>query len=291
MTFNINKTSPRNAARALLSLGTFLAVTGSSAVALATPRPLPFTYPVDTLAEGEAEVEIYADTTPLRVQADPADASKGRLWENYYHLQSEFEFGLADRWELGVYQVFEANPQPGGGNVFSFDGFMARIRTRLTDPGEWPVDVGLYLEAAYFHDEVELEEKILLQRRFGRMRAMANLWVEQEWDRAFDDAPNRGDMEIWINPTIGATYELSARLQVGGEYWVRGRLGSADEDADPATQRNAQLHHFLGPTLYYSLGRVWLSTGLYAHLNDANKPQPGEAYGPFWLRSVIGIDL
>ena len=30
---------------------------------------------------------------------------------------------------------------------------------------------------------------------------------------------------------------------------------------------------------------------VYAHLNDVNTPQPGEAYGPFWFRSVLGLDL
>src|SRR5262249_36172132 len=105
-----------------------------------------------------------------------------------------------------------------------------------------------------------------------------------------------------INPTFGATYELTPSIQVGAEYWARGRLGSDDEDKAPPADaeeaekrridtRNKAVHHFTGPTFNYNMGRAWLSVGLYAHLNAPDKPQPGEIYGPFWLRTVLGVDL
>jgi hypothetical protein len=270
-------------------------------LALANPRPLPFTYPYETLAEGSTEVEFYTDMTPLRVQADGADPTKGRLWEPYSMLQTEFEYGITDRFELGLYQVFEVNPQPGGGNVFSFDGMKARIRTRLAEAGEWPVDVGLYFEVVHFHDEFELEQKIILARRFGHMRVMSNLWIEEEFERPFEDSQNRGELEVFFNPTLGATYEISTRVQLGLEYWTRGRFGSDADKPPPAdpqeaeaqriARRNDKFHHFVGPTFHYNMGRAWLSAGVYAHLNDANKPQPGEIYGPWWGRFVLGVDL
>jgi hypothetical protein len=270
-------------------------------VASANPRPLPFTYPYETLADGALEVELYADTTPLRVAADPADASRGRLWEPYYMLQTELEYGLSDRWELGLYQVFEASPTSGGGNNMTFDGMKARIRTRLAEAGEWPVDVGLYLEVASLHDELELEEKILLSRRFGRLRVMSNLWVEQELRRPYD-SPDQRELALVINPTLGATWQLSPRFQVGAEYWARGKIAGRSDpdtsgmDAEAAEaarieKRNDAIHHFIGPTFHANFGRMWLSTGLYFHGNDMNKPQPGEAYGPVWMRTVIGLDL
>ncbi len=295
VTFNINISS-RWAASAVLSAAVLIGKSAS-----ANPRPLPFTYPYETLADGALEVELYTDTTPLRVQADPADATKGRLWEPYYMLQTEIEYGLSDRWELGFYQVFEAQPQAGGSNSFMFDGLKARIRTRLAEAGQWPVDVGLYLEVADLHDELELEEKILLSRRFGRLRVMANLWVEQELRRPYDGDANR-ELAFVINPTLGATYQLGTRVQLGGEYWARGKIaGRSDPDTiglDSAAaeearvaKRNDQVHHFLGPTLHFNFGRAWFSMGVYAHLNDSNKPQPGEAYGPVWMRTVLGLDL
>src|SRR5947207_906078 len=82
--------------------------------AMASPHQLPFSYPYATMGRGEAELELYNDTTPLRVNRDPAgDATKGRLWEPAYTLQAEFEYGLTDRWELAFYQVFESQPLDG----------------------------------------------------------------------------------------------------------------------------------------------------------------------------------
>src|SRR6516164_4632558 len=109
----------------------------------ATPRQLPFSYPYETLSQGELELELYGDMTPLRVAADPADATKGNLWEPGYILQNELEYGATDRIELGFYQVFEANPASGGDNSLQFDGFKWRVRGRLAEAGEWPVDVAL----------------------------------------------------------------------------------------------------------------------------------------------------
>ncbi len=302
VTFNINTTVRRPCPRlTAAAVATALVAFVAPRAALANPRPLPFTYPTETLPEGALEVELYTDTTPLRVVADPEDASKGRLWEPFYKVQTEIEYGITDRWEVGLYQVFEAQPQAGGSNAMTFDGLKARIRTRLADPGEWPVDVGLYLELADLHDELELEEKILLSRRFGRARVMANLWVEQELRRPFDGDANR-ELAFVINPTLGATYQLGTRVQLGGEYWARGKIaGRSDPSTDglePAAaeavrvaKRNDQVHHFLGPTMHLNLGRAWFTLGVYANLNDANKPQPGEAYGPMWTRIVLGVDL
>ncbi len=90
--------------------------------AAATPRVLPFSYPNETLPEGAAEVEAITDVNPQRVGADPSDARAGNLWEPELRLQTELEYGLTDRIELGFYQVFKSEPQPGGESAFAFDG-------------------------------------------------------------------------------------------------------------------------------------------------------------------------
>src|SRR5215472_2862529 len=191
--------------------------------ASANPRPLPFTYPYETLAEGAAELELYGDMTPLRVNADPTDPAKGRLYEPGYTLQSELEYGVDDRWELGFYQVFEAVPQDGGSNAMQFDGFKFRVRTRLAESGQWPVDVSLYLELETLHDELGLEEKLNLQRRFDNLRWMANLWVEQSIARPLDGGTK--SVDFTINPTTGFTYQVTPTVHPGVEYWARGVVG------------------------------------------------------------------
>jgi hypothetical protein len=255
--------------------------------AFATPVPLPYTYPYETLSTGEAEDELYGDMTPLRVNADPADPTKGKLWEPAYVLQNEIEYGLTDHVELAWYQVFQANPADGGTNLATFDGFKFRARIRLAEAGELPVDVALYLELETLHDELSFEEKVILAKRVGKFHWMANLWVEQEINRPLDDSQRNADFVV--NPTMGVTYEITPTFQPGIEYWGRGVSGGREETSVDAI--NHRFHSFLGPTVHFGLGKVWWSLGVYADLNNFNEPQLGESYGPIWVRTLLGLNL
>jgi hypothetical protein len=264
-----------------------IAIVGRMGAASASPRPLPFTYPYETLGRGELEVELYGDMTPLRVEADPADPSRGRAWEPAYLLQNEFEYGVNDRVELGFYQVFEASPADGGSNAMTFDGFKWRVRARLADAGEWPVDVALYLELETMHDELSLEEKVILARRFGRFHWMANLWVEQSEHRPYDS--QQRSLHFIVNPTTGVAFEIAPWFQPGVEYWARGQL--VTQGATPVEVVNNRVHHFVGPTVHFDWGKLWWTLGIYADLNNMGKPQPGETFGPMWGRTVLGLNL
>lgn len=265
----------------------FGAVLFLSRAAGATPVPLPFTYPYETLQKGESEDELYGDMIPLRVQADPADPTKGRLWEPAYVFQNELEYGVSDHVELAWYQVFEANPLDGGSNSMTFDGFKFRGRFRVAEAGELPVDLAFYVELETLHDELSLEEKVILAKRLGPVHWMANLWVEQETYRYLDDSARYADFVA--NPTMGLTYEVAPWFQPGVEYWGRGTFFAREPTSlDTA---NPRFHSFLGPTLHFDWGKLWWSLGVYANLNDMTAPEPGAAYGPVWVRSLLGINL
>ncbi|HTQ06489.1 MAG TPA: hypothetical protein VMI54_21665 [Polyangiaceae bacterium] len=269
-----------------LALG--LAVVLCPRPAAANPRPLPFTYPYATLPKGELELELYSDVTPLRVHVDPADPSKGRLWAPMYQLQNEFEYGITDRLEVGFYQVFEANPVDGGDNSLLFDGLKFRLRTRLANAGEWPVDVGLYFELETMHDELSFEGKVNLERDFGKLRVMTNLWAEESIERPLDSQAHGQAAVFIINPTLGATYELTPGANLGAEYWARGELAPSGEGVERADSR---VHHFVGPALHLNFGKLWWSLGVYVNANSTKNPPIGSVYGPVWARSVIGLEL
>jgi hypothetical protein len=257
--------------------------------ARATPRTLPFSYPNETLSKGALELEAYTDVNLVRVAADPTGEVRGNIWSPEYRLQTEFEYGITDRVELGLYQVFEAAPQAGGGNTLTFDGLKWRVRTRIAEPGQLPVDIGLYFELETMHDELALEAKLNLQRRVGRLRLLSNLWVEEAWVRPLDKKSQGREAEFIINPTLGGSFEVTPTFHPGVEYWARGQLsasGDTEQDRD-----NSRVHHFLGPTTHLNFGRLWWTAGLYFHLNNLRIPKPDDAYGPLWFRSVIGLDL
>ena len=257
--------------------------------AQANPRPLPFTYPYATLPEDSLEVEQYVDVTPLRASETNADGSERRVWDRRYVLQTELEYGITDHLELGAYLVFAQDPSASD-PVMRFDGTKERLRYRLAEQGELPIDVAFYLETAQFHDELELEEKLVLGKQLGKLSLQANAWIEQEFDRGKDGV-------LVFNPTLGLAYQALSKLHVGIEYWARGRFGHHHDLAEVGTSQtasdfNASTHHFLGPTLSLQLGRLWWSVAPYLRLDHASRSaEVGDQFGKVWVRSVIGMDL
>jgi hypothetical protein len=282
LTFNINqRTHMPSSTRTTLTLGLAAAAMATSLPAGANPRPLPYSYPYETLPAEEAELEQYVDLTPVRI-VDPEDATgNGRLWDQQYRLQTEFEYGITDRLELGLYLVL-ANE---AGGPLAFDGIKQRLRLRLADEGTLPVDIGLYGEIAEFHDELEFEEKLILSKRFDKLRIMANLWFEESLEHY------EGELEATFHPTLGITQEISPVLHLGVEYW--GQTKFENEAAAGTVQHfNDGFHHYVGPAVSLQFGKLWWSTGAYLRLDEMKRTtEVGDQFGHAWVRTVIALSL
>lgn len=253
--------------------------------AAASPRPLPFTYPYDTLPAGQLEVEQYADLVPVRVARENPDGTLDGVYGVRSVLQTELEYGLTNRLEVGWYFQFRQGASADT-PFLQFSGVKQRLRVRFAEAGEWPVDVGVYLELAEFHDELEFEEKILLAKRIGAINVAANLWVEQEYYF------QTGEVKYIYNPTAGASFEITPRFMVGIEYWARGRFDSVPDSASATGDAPTRARHYLGPTFLAQQGKVFFSLGAYARLDGiADSAQVGDPYGKIWIRTLIGIEL
>jgi hypothetical protein len=276
-----------NTSAASVCLGAALALAGAAVApttARANPRPLPFTYTTDTLGPGQVEIEQFVDLVALRA-ISPATAS--RQWYLPSAFQTEIEIGLADRLELGLYLTFVPDPGeqlaskalfPGEGN-----GLKQRLRYILADPDAWPLDVGLYGELVENEREIELEAKLLLQKRFGRLRVAANL--SGEYELYFSE-----QREIVLNPALGATYEITPSLHLGLDSWLRGEY---PQHPAPASRTfGLGPAYYLGPAAMVNFGKLWWALAVYARVTDPSHDlQPGEPYGPIYARSMIGYDL
>jgi hypothetical protein len=263
---------------ALLSLAA-LAAAGE---ADATPHPLPFSYPYPTLPAGATEAEQYVDLIPVRV-ARELPGSTESVVALRSALTTEIEVGISDRLEAGWYFAFEQSASATA-PALRFSGVKQRLRYRFAEAGEWPVDIGVYLEVAELYSVVEVEEKIILSRRFGPVTVLSNLWLEQEY--LFQD-------DVWkhiYHPTFGVSFEASPRVAPGVEYWVRGTLGSDPGSTAPGQKEKP--HHYLGPTLLLQMGETFLSLGGYARLDDfAKTSAPDDPWGKLWVRAILGVGL
>jgi hypothetical protein len=263
------------------ALGGAIALLGTLATtqALANPRPLPFTYIYETLSQGESELEQYVDMTPVRVYSVSGD----RVWYAASQFQTEFEYGITNRLELGLYVTFT----PSNANysltptLTNGNGLKQRLRYRLAEVGQWPLDIALYGELSENEREVELEAKLILQRHFGPLRLVANAWAEREY--YYD-----GEKEWVLNPTAGAVFEVTPTIQPGVEYWMRAEFS----DEGGTRSFNQGPVHYGGPTMLLEFGKFWWSTGVYFRLSDIHRSAAlGDAFGKYWFRSVVGIGL
>lgn len=280
--------------RPLIASATALGLVASAVVALglvatasANPRPLPFSYPYETLPQGKVEVEQYLDFVPVRVERErPDDGTLEGVWSIRSVLTTELEWGITDRLEAGFYFQFRQGAS-GTTPFLRFDGIKQRLRYRVAETGELPVDIGIYLEAAQFHDELEFEEKLLLSKRVGDFVLVANLWVEQEW--YFQDS----NTKFIYNPTAGASYEITPRFQVGFEYWARGRFDdTSDDPASDGSDAPTKAHHYLGPTFLYQQASLFASLGTYVRLDDLGEAAiVDDPYGKLWVRVILGVEL
>ena len=80
--------------RTLSVVGAFSSALLATTQAAANPRPLPYTYPTESLTAGDFEIEQYVDVTPVPAVAVGTGAET-RLLRNI--LITELEYGITDR--------------------------------------------------------------------------------------------------------------------------------------------------------------------------------------------------
>ena len=255
----------------------------ASRTARADPHPLPFSYPYSTLPRGLTELEQYMDMTPLHTVVNPqvgSGSTRNRLQGIFV---TELEYGITDRLELGLYLQF-SNDLSGstGQQPVQFDGVKQRLRYRFADPGAWPVNLAIYGEVAELSSELELEAKIILERRFGPWQWIVNLTGEHE--RYYE-----GERELVFVPSGGVSYEVTPACRIGAEYW--GRVEHAF-DASGDAPFSSLWHHYVGPTFLFQTSRVWLAAAPYVRVDHLGRTgEVGDELGRFWFRTIVGIDL
>lgn len=256
-----------------------------SRAAHANPRPLPFTYTYETLAQGDTEVEQYFDFVPLKA----IDLASGApRWYGAMQFQTEVELGVTNRLELALYAVLA--PSPGDSltqtaSLTESNGVKQRLRYRIAEQGQLPLDIGLYGELVENTQEIEVEAKLVLVKRFGNFRVATNLWVETEFYF-------RGDRELVLNPTLGMTYQVTPTFHFGIDSWMRKELVLDRSTRDQGGSFNRQAHVYAGPGVLFNFGRVWWANAVYARIDELGRTMnPGDGFGNVWFRSILGVEL
>jgi hypothetical protein len=191
-------------------------------------------YPYATLSRGTFEVEISDAVVANGHSSGGVGTARGTfkshaMWYNQY----EFTYGFTDRIEAAFY----VNLTHPSGHEFWYAGSKYRVRGRLFDQGELPLDLGWYAELEWhktpqFDDSaLELELRPIVEKDIGRFSVIANPIFE----KSLAGAGHNQGFEFGYRSAVN--YSWKPFLSPGVEFY--GGMGLLD-DSDPL---NRQQHY------------------------------------------------
>jgi len=211
----------------------------------ADERFFSYNYETDVLPKGGVEFEQWITY------------SGGKQSGNYsqWDLREELEFGVTDRYTTSVYLNFRdthSDLSSGPGDEiddFEFKGISSEHKFQLLNPHTKPLGLLGYGEVTTDGNELELEEKLVLQKFFGpegKWNAVFNVTSEQEWEYDADETEEESVLEF----TAGLSYRLTPNWAVG----IEGRHHRVYEGIYSHELGNAW---FVGPNVHYGSAKWW----------------------------------
>jgi len=178
----------------------------SNGLALADARP--FTFNTDTYPMGKGGFEYEQWVTYSTHKEHESDFQR-------FDFRHEFEFGLADNFDLAIYLPswsYEDSEDFSGTHFGSVD---VEGIVYLSNPIKDFVGVGLYAETKIGEDFITFENKLLVQKDVGNWVFVYNLVLETELEGVFGDEEN--EVEGELAHTVGVSYALPKGWFVGAE--------------------------------------------------------------------------
>jgi hypothetical protein len=257
----------------------------ASSRALATDRTFTYTYESGITPAGHAELEPWVT---YRV---------GR--ETYFHrydLRVEFEGGLSPRLQSSLYLNFSSTAQDLNDELtgqryrsqsLSFQGVSNEWKYQLSDPVADPIGTALYVEGTFAPQKVELEGKVIADKRLGSLVFAFNVVGEYEWEFASADTTYT---YVLLEGDLGAAAFLTNQITLGAEISTPFRFyGTAPVGADD----NGVL--YAGPVLAARFEQWWMATTVLAQCFAIQNPTSGvlnlAEHERFQIRTVWGFHL
>jgi hypothetical protein len=190
-------------------------------------------------------------------------------------FRHEFEFGLADNFDLAVYLPswrYEDSEEHTGTRFGSVD---LETIFYVSNPVTDPVGIGLYNEIKVGEDELEFEQKLLVQKDVGKWIFLYNLVVETEIEGVF-----KGDEEDEVEGVLGHTFGVSYAITPGWFLGAEAVVESVFEDWSEYEHTTV----YAGPAIsYQGNDRVWATvTPAYQLTDTEDEPD-------LQMRLILGL--
>jgi hypothetical protein len=223
--------------------------------ASATERRFAFTYETTTLPKGAFELENWATWKHT--------GNPGARHTELFQFRHELEYGITDRLQLAVYAFdWRYNRRDDEGHRARWEHSGVELIYRMSEPTSF-LGSALYVEAVVGETSLELEGKLLLEKRLGDWRIAYNLILEAEWegDRFGRYEESSGEFA----QTLGISYDVNKHLSVGAEL--------LHEIPLPNWGDSEESNVFVGPNASLRIGRFFLTgTGLFQVSNIEGEP-------------------
>jgi hypothetical protein len=225
----------------------------------ATERRFTYTYEPETMPAGAMEFEQWITLGTQRTGGGTVQQQNYNQWQ----IREELEYGVTDRYTLGLYVNLAAegyrdvsvNPAVDV-STFEFDGISLENRFLVLNPADHAVGLTLYLEPAFSGSTAEVEEKILLGQRHGDWKWAFNLIHATEWE------DNLAKIEGEFAATFGIARDLGSHWSVGLEFW--------NQNALPKYQSWEYTAFFLGPVVSFRQEKWWATLTVLPQIYGKN---------------------
>jgi hypothetical protein len=218
-----------------------------------------FAYSYETLTAPKGSIELENWVTWKHTDLVGGDD------KDVYQFRHEIEFGVTDRLQLALYVAdWQYNEDDEEGHSARYSGSGLEVIYNLTNPNTDFLGSALYGEVIVGEDLVELEGKILLEKRFGNLDFVYNAVLEAEWEgNGLDEKTGE------FQQTLGISYDITKSFSLGVE--------AVHEIEMPEWEEAESGRFFVGPNVSFRSGRfygtlawLWQTT----HVEDEPDFQP-----------------
>jgi hypothetical protein len=240
----------------------------------ANERHLTYTYESATLPAGATELEAWVTNRTGRQQR-----------YNRFDNRLELEHGITDRLLTAFYLNTSATIAGTGDTStrsFEFEGVSSEWKYKLSDSSADALGSALYFEVGYGLDELELEAKVILDKRLDKVLLATNLVFEVEVEELGD----RNVPEVIFESDLAAAYFLSERLSLGLEQRTHAEIADGNFE---------HVSFFAGPVVAWSSRNVWMAAtflaqvGSISHAHDHSFARTLDEHEKFEGRLLLGM--
>ena len=193
---------------------------------------------------------------------------------NALDFRHEIEFGVTEHLQLALYVADWSYVEDPASHEhgFSYDSSAIEMIYNLTNPTTDLLGSALYAEIRGGPEELELENKLILQKNVGPVVLDYNATLEAKWEG--HRLEEKGGE---FSETFGVSYEISPRWLVGAEFLHEIDLPDWSEAEDSVL--------YGGPNLSYRDKNWWATVTPLVQLTDRS----GEV--DFQTRLIFGFNF